>query len=97
VIDMGSPVSGEVWVIAKHGQISPPNPNYIVVFGWHDINGWVFIGLAMVTAGYATNGGIYYVGSTSGVAYRYFAVGTIAMGGSNTAGNVWLCAFMVIN
>jgi hypothetical protein len=98
-LDMGSPVGGEVWVAVKHGQISPPSPNPVSVYGWVDIGGyWEFIGVAAVTAGYTTNGSMVYVANTPSFKYyRYFAMGTVAMGGSNLLGHIWPCAFMVID
>ncbi|MDR2204199.1 MAG: hypothetical protein LBE76_07925 [Nitrososphaerota archaeon] len=100
VVDMCSTVGGEVYVAVKHGQVNPPNPNYAIVFAWDGVNmEWVQIGGATpVSADYSSNGQMLYVGNTPSFKYyRYFAVGTLAMGGSNTLGHVWICAFMVIS
>jgi hypothetical protein len=77
---MGIAVAGTLWVVAKRGP-SSTSGNQLIIYGSNDpINGWNYIGTVQVTQPNSSSFYNYTIGWVP--AYRFYLVGTAAMGGS---------------
>jgi hypothetical protein len=90
IYDMGVSVAGNVYICAKHGSTSPSNTNHVIVLASNHLNAsWTQIGRPInITNSNKSNGMKYLVGSTEGASFKYYAIGAMAMGESNTTSDI---------